>query len=320
MSGFFKEFLIKNYPSFNNHAEHYNGFNSATVAASSAAAYFAATTAAVPFASRPLFGIGGRVAYCDAGVTPPNLTEDYLRSLRTASETVFQLNHVTKIYNFNMMPLFSAYRPRSLAMITLRSFLLYYLPLMAPKVDDDIDLDEHPVDWIVPFKKSVKQVFCDTTVTTTRRVLERFVVHHCSQRVAWKLLKDVSKSCIRKADRGLPFYTYFFCVSRTTFRAQILGIASSWLVQVGFQCFYFVCDILKSNGELENVADDHTERVKVFRKKVYCATARCGTALVIGSIAAGIGTTIFRPAFGQAWGRIVGDLAGTQIVTTYLEL
>nr|XP_043627219.1 uncharacterized protein LOC122598796 [Erigeron canadensis] len=315
MGGFFKEFLMKKYPSFNNnsHGEFYNGFNS------SSAAYFAAAAAAAPFASRPLLGIGGRVAYCDAGVTPP--TEDYLSSLKTASETVSRhddtLKYMTKEYSVDMKPLFSAFQPRSFAMTTVRSFLLFYLPLMAPKQDDDNDFDEHPVDWMVPFKNSVTQIFRETSTTTIRRVLERFAVHHCSQRVACKLLKDIPKSCIRKANRGLPFHTYFFCVSRTTFRGQLLGVAASWLVQVGFECFRYVCDISKSNDELENVAD-HSERAKVLGKKVYGVTVRCGSALIFASIGAGIGATIFRPSSGQIFGCLVGDVAGPIIVSGWL--
>lgn len=116
---------------------------------------------------------GKRVAYCDAGVTPPLLTEDYLTSLRTASETVFRhdtLNYATKEYSIELKPLFSAFQPRSFALTSLRSFLLFYLPLLAPKEeDDDNDFlpdssDEHHLDLVVPFKKSVKQILREVSM------------------------------------------------------------------------------------------------------------------------------------------------------------
>ncbi|XP_076922128.1 uncharacterized protein LOC143583802 [Bidens hawaiensis] len=279
-----------------------------------------------PFAaSTPLFGFGGkRFAYCDAGPTPPLLTEDYLSSLRTASETIFRhdtLNYKTKEYFIELKPLFSAFQPRSFALTTLRSFLLFYLPILVPKVeDDDFSLpdssDDHHVDLVVPFKRSVKQILRETSVVTTRRVLERLAIHHFSQRAAWKLLKDVPKSAMRKANRGMPFYTYFFCVSRTTFRGHFLGVAASWLVQVGIECYRFVRDIYKSNHEEDVDVDfDQSERAKVLGKKVYGVTVRCGASLVFASIGAGIGATLFRPSSGQAVGCLLGDMAGPIIVS-----
>ncbi|XP_076935289.1 uncharacterized protein LOC143601896, partial [Bidens hawaiensis] len=228
MSGIalFMDLLRKN-PSLNGQTLHATGLYSATLAASSAAAYIAVGT---PFASRALFG-EKRFAFCDAAPTPSLSAEDYLTSLRTASETISRhdvLNYSTKEYSIELKPLFSAFQPRPFVMTSLRSFLLFYLPILVPKVEDDGNddflpdsSDDHHVDLVVPFKKSVKQIIRETSVVTTRRVLERLAVHHFSQRAAWKLLKDVPKSAIRKANRGMPFYTYFFCVSRTTFRGQL---------------------------------------------------------------------------------------------------
>ncbi|XP_076911092.1 uncharacterized protein LOC143568954 [Bidens hawaiensis] len=109
---------------------------------------------------------------------------------------------------------------------------------------------------------------------------------------------------MRKANRGMPFYTYFFCVSRTTFRGHFLGVAASWLVQVGIECYRYVRDVVKSN-KLEDVdADfDWSQRVKVLGKKVCGATVRCGASLVFASIGAGIGATVFRPSSGQSIGK-----------------
>ncbi|XP_076959664.1 uncharacterized protein LOC143635809 [Bidens hawaiensis] len=308
--------LLRNNPSLNGQNLHSTGL------------YSAATAYVTPFAaSSALFGFSGkRFAYCDAGATPPLLTEDYLSSLRTASETIFRhdtLNYRTKEYYIELKPLFSAFQPRSFALTTLRSFLLFYLPILVPKVEDDDDddfspdsSDDHRVDLVVPFKRSVKQILRETSVVTTRRVLERLAVHHFSQRAAWKLLKDIPKSAVRKANRGMPFYTYFFCVSRTTFRGHFLGVTASWLVQVGIECYRFVRDIFKSNHEEDVDVDfDQSERVKVLGKKVYGVTVRCGASLVFASIGAGIGATLFRPSSGQSVGCLLGDMAGPIIVS-----
>ncbi|KAG6727404.1 hypothetical protein I3842_02G127200 [Carya illinoinensis] len=203
------------------------------------------------------------------------------------------------------------------------SFLMFYLPLLEPhsttEDDDDEFLqdtrEESHVDLVIPFKKSMKQIIRETTVVTTRRVLERIVVHYVSQRMAWKLLKDVPKSAVRKSARRMPTLVYFFSVSRTTFRGHFLGVAASWLVQVGIEIYrYFGSTIEEENDDL-----DKAERVKVLGKKVAGATVRCSAALVFASIGAGIGATLLRPSAGQWIGCAVGDLAGPIIVSVCLE-
>nr|GEV30780.1 hypothetical protein [Tanacetum cinerariifolium] len=233
------------------------GSLSATLTFSSAAA----VVASLPFAYSPLHGI----ASCDAGRTSPILAEDYLTGLRTM---------------------------KSLGLTIIRSFSLYYLPLLQPKVEDDdndfLPDDERPVDLIVPFKNSVKQMLRETSVVTTKRFLERFVAHHFPQRAVWKLLKDVPKSALHKSNRGMPFYTSTFCVGRTTFRGHFLAVAASWLVQVGIECYRCVRDIqnLKMKGKI------------------------CGASLIFASIGAGIGATLLRPKIGLSLGCLLGDMVG----------
>ncbi|GKC56073.1 hypothetical protein Tco_1083671, partial [Tanacetum coccineum] len=108
------------------------------------------------------------IASCDAGPTSPILAEDYLTGLRTMSETILRhdtLDYLTKEYSIELKPLFSAFQMKSLGLTIIRSFSLYYLPLLQPKVEDDdndfLPDDERPVDLIEPFKKSVKQILCE---------------------------------------------------------------------------------------------------------------------------------------------------------------
>ena len=107
------------------------------------------------------------VAHCDAGV---DVTEDYFSNLQSASRRIFEhesLQYTTKEYNLELKPLFSAFQWRMLGMTTLRSFLMFYLPLLEPhaKLEDEDDEDflndnqeEQHVDLVSPFKKSIKQI------------------------------------------------------------------------------------------------------------------------------------------------------------------
>nr|GEY08749.1 ribonuclease H-like domain-containing protein [Tanacetum cinerariifolium] len=276
-----------------------------------AASSAVALAASIPFAARPYIyvGVDGRiVASCDARPTSPILNEDYLTGLRTASQTIFRhdtLNYITKEYSMGLKP---AFKMKSFALTTIKSFVLNYFHLLIPNVEDDdndFEPDEHHVDLVIPFKKSIKQILCQYSVVTTRFVLERFAVHRYPHRVAWKLLKDVPKSALRKSNREMPFYIYTVCVGRTTFRGHFLGVAASWLVEVGIECYHCVRNIVKSKnkGEDADVVAHQGERAKVLGKRVCGVTVRCGASLVFASIGAGIGATLFRPTTGQSYAK-----------------
>lgn len=291
-----------------------SAFFSASAAATAAAASFAAGSS---FASRALFG--SSVAYCDAGAA---LSEDYISNIQNSFEKNFKYDAVrysTKQYNVELKPLFSAFELRTFAMTSIRSFLLFYLPLLEPRAEMEDDEDfleenqEHHVDLVVPFKKSVKQIIRETTVVTTRRILERIAVHYVSQRMAWKLLKDIPRSATRKAGRNMPTMVYFYCVSRTTFRGHMLGVAASWLVQVGMDLYRFFSSGFKAQHEEDNDLDQ-TKQVGVLGQKVFIATIRCSSSLIFAAIGAGIGATLVRPSLGQWIGCAAGDLAGPIIV------
>lgn len=71
-------------------------------------------------------------------------------------------DHIPKIYPIQLKSLFSAFGLKSFAVISLRSFLMFYLPLLEPRIDEDADSEEDlenaPVDLVIPFKKSIKQI------------------------------------------------------------------------------------------------------------------------------------------------------------------
>nr|XP_010938446.1 uncharacterized protein LOC105057511 [Elaeis guineensis] len=314
--------LLKRSQGFSTQSLHSHSLFSATVAASAAAASIAAGR---PFASRAIFGDGGlfSIAYCDAGASA-ELNADYVPDLRSASKDAFyhdSIKYRTKEYPIQLKPLFSAFGLKALGMTSLRSFLLFYLPLLEPRppVEDDDDFlqdvpEERPTDLVTPFQNSVKQIIRETSVVTIRRVLERLAVQYVSPRMAWKLLKDVPKSARRKANRGMPTLLYFYSVSRTTFRGHLLGVAASWLVQIVIEIYR--CFIRKSNSGNEEV--DIKAKFGHFRKKVYGTLVKCSASLVFASIGAGIGA-LFHPSTGQWIGCALGDFAGPIIVVVCFE-
>lgn len=314
--------LLRKNPSLTTQSLHASGFFSAKAAASAAAASVAA---GAPYVYKSFSNFRVPVAYCDAGAT---LSNDYISNLRSASVKIFQndsLNYSTKEYKFELKPLFSAFELRALTLTTLRSFLMFFLPLLEPRTnleEDDDDFlqdieDEQPVDYVVPFKKSLKQIVRESTVTTTRRILERITVQYVSHRMAWKLLKDLQKSAMRKAGRRMPSYIFFFSVCKTTLRGHFLGVAASWIISVGIDIYRTFSHMINSKEEVDDI--DTPQKLKLLGKKVSGTTIRCGASLIFASIGAGIGATLIRPSTGQWIGCLLGDLAGPIIVSFCLE-
>ncbi|KAI3898534.1 hypothetical protein MKW92_031123 [Papaver armeniacum] len=318
--------LLKKNPSITTQTIHSTKLISASIAASAAAA---SVFGERPFASRFLFGDGvGSVAFADAGAEWA--PEDYIPNFKNAAKKMFQndsIKYSIKEYPIELKPLFSAFGLRAFGMTTLRSFLMFYLPLLEPRTnleeDDDEDEDflqdappEEPTDLVVPFQKSVKQIVREITVSTTRRVLERVAVHYVSRRMAWKLLKDIPVSARRKAARGMPGLEFFCRVTRTTFRGHLLGIAAAWLVQVGID-IYRSCKFMFTDKPEEAEKIDRVALMKLIGTKICITTVKCGGSLIFASIGAGIGA-FFHPSIGQWIGCAAGDAAGSFIITIVL--
>lgn len=101
------------------------------------------------------------------------LSENHNKVMRTGTFSENDVLIRIKQYDIPLKSLFSAFHWKNLALTSLRSFALFYLPLLEPRErvedeDDDFlveDLEEHHVDLVEPFKKSVKQII--------REVLEK---------------------------------------------------------------------------------------------------------------------------------------------------
>lgn len=311
--------VLKKSPAFSIHS--HTHFSATTAAAAAAAASSLALYPHCPSFASQFFFSGGGIAYCDTAVAQDEF-EDISNPYDEYKNPTITSNIRVKTYNIELKPLFSAFGWKTLGLTTLRSLMIFYLPLLDKKFDDDDDSDsdifedahqeQPPVDYIVPFKKSVKQICRETGVLTTRRVLERLAVQFVSQRVAWKLLKDLPNSAQRKAGRNMSSIQFFFCVTRSTFRGHFLAVAASWLVQVGIESYHFISDIHKDQNQSRD------NRIQRFRRRILGTTVRCGVSLICASICAGLGSTIIRPSTGQWIGCAIGDTIGPIICGLYL--
>ncbi|VAI14862.1 unnamed protein product [Triticum turgidum subsp. durum] len=268
---------------------------------------------------------GFTVAHCDAGATygsidSPDLANDLNEKIH---DSIHDLQLPIKEYPLELKPLLYAFGFKHLSMTTIRAFLLYYLPLLEPRPptddDDDDDLlqddsERPPVDLVTPFHNSLKQIAREISVVTTRRVFERIAVCHVSQRTAWKLLKDAAKSSKRKALRGMSIPEYTYCVARTTFRAHALGVAATWVVQSVVQVYK--CFIRQPDNDDELF--DEKEKLRLFARRIYSVTIKCGFSLVFASIGAGLGV-LLHPVHGQWIGCILGDFAGPVVAILIFE-
>lgn len=115
-----------------------------------------------------------RVAYCDAGPTwdEDHITEGHEEHIYNIPKYDFEpesFSYAGKVYNTELKSLFSAFHPKTFAITALRSFSMYYLPLLEPRAaleDDDEDFladnsEDRPLDLITPFHKAVRQTLSE---------------------------------------------------------------------------------------------------------------------------------------------------------------
>ncbi|KAL7126135.1 hypothetical protein ABFS83_14G165400 [Erythranthe nasuta] len=268
--------LLRKNPNFGGQAFNSRGLFSQKLAGA-ATASAASLAVTVPFA----FDDGAtQCAYCDAGGT------DYTSNYQTISRNLYRkdaltYSYSTKRYYIQLKSIFSV-------------FYWENLPLISLSGTNNL---------------RAEQIIYETTVVTTTRVLERIVVQYVSRRAAWKLLKDVPMSAIRKSRRRQPLSTYIYNVGKTTFRGHFLGVLVSWIVNVGVDIYEFFTYVYKRRHRVGTA-----QQFRVLAKWVFGATIRCGAALVFASIGGGVGATIVNPAAGQFIGCIVGDFAGPVVV------
>ncbi|KAE8693575.1 hypothetical protein F3Y22_tig00110809pilonHSYRG00236 [Hibiscus syriacus] len=182
-----------------------------------------------------------------------------------------------------------------------------------------------------------------TTVVTTRRVLERLAVICVSQRMAWKLLKDVPNQlsgnpkgdCLPQCTSSklaeqlsdvkiitnvsiifkviLDLVVTSFLLSPTkkiVYIGHLLGVVDAGLVQTGMKS----TDSLLTQRTPKRVIGSTRKSKQNFLERGFWDYHQGGASLIFASIGAGIGATLLR-LFGCA----AGDLAGPIVVSVCLE-
>lgn len=81
----------------------------------------------------------------------------------------------------------------------------------------------------------------------------------------------------------------------------LLGVAASWIVNVGIDVQWFPRAVFAENEEEEF---DKTAKVKLLEKRLFSTTIRCGSSLIFASVGAGVGALLIRPSLGQWIGKL----------------
>jgi len=85
---------------------------------------------------------------------------------------------------------------------------------------------------------------------------------------------------------------YFTCRA-----AHFLGVAASWIVQVGVDIYKALSHLFNTKEELDEV--DKRKEFELLGRKILSATIRCTASLVFAAIGAGLGALLIRPSLGQ---------------------
>lgn len=79
--------------------------------------------------------------------------------------------------------------------------------------------------------------------------------------------------------------------------AHFLGVAASWVVQVGVDIYKTLSHLFNTKEELDEV--DKRKEFELLGRKIISATIRCTASLVFAAIGAGLGASLVRPSLGQ---------------------
>ncbi|KAI5081062.1 hypothetical protein GOP47_0004245 [Adiantum capillus-veneris] len=256
----------------------------------------------------------------DIYLKPSSADEDTDFETVSADE-LYKRAYAHKSYHVNLKPIYSAFYPGALSLTVLRALAVNFQSVMEAYIarlqedDEEEEFAEEepaPIDVEGALKGSGWTISREVTVVTTRRLLERFVVQRVSKRTAWKLLKDLPTSSKRKAERLLPKSELFLGVVKTTFRGQLLGIAATWLVQLLIDIYFYVRALYRRRRKTQTSVDYQVEKEELafLLRKTVGNTLKCGAALALSSVGAGIGVVLMRPSWGQRIGNMAGEFAG----------
>ncbi|KDO19377.1 hypothetical protein SPRG_15467 [Saprolegnia parasitica CBS 223.65] len=204
------------------------------------------------------------------------------------------------------------FQARPLALQLVKSTLLQglfivngYVESLDLENDDESDDDEPKADkpaFVAPSPREFVircQLHCVKTLsnTTVLRSLEFISIRILDVRVAGKLVKDVTKSALRKYARHQSATTAAFQIVKTGVRASVLGSVAIFLVEeIIAICHAIQCKLQATAIETE----------RQLLQVTLLGLRRCGLAIV-GSAAGGAIGTLVSPGKGTLVGALVGE-------------
>lgn len=83
--------------------------------------------------------------------------------------------------------------------------------------------------------------------------------------------------------------------------AHCLGVAASWIVQVGVDIYKTLFRLFNSKEDIEEVKK--AEEIQLLVGKIYAVTLKCSASLVFAAIGAGLGASCIHASYGQWIGK-----------------
>eukprot|EP00270_Netrium_digitus_P001073 TRINITY_DN1118_c0_g2_i2.p1 TRINITY_DN1118_c0_g2~~TRINITY_DN1118_c0_g2_i2.p1 ORF type:complete len:496 (+),score=110.55 TRINITY_DN1118_c0_g2_i2:48-1535(+) len=173
--------------------------------------------------------------------------------------------------------------------------------------------------------------------STVRRFLERQLVKWLTPRWAWKLTKDYISSSRRKVQRGFQGLGLAFCVTRTTFRANILGVLASWVVQLSIDSVQLMNSLIKivaclppppppgssSSSSRSSAMDDMKVKAKRevqwFARRAVRQAVRITSVHAVASMGAGLCCIVLGGNQGPWIGFCIGEYWGSIFVCPLVD-
>lgn len=231
-------------------------------------------------------------------------------------------------------PFLSVLYPTTLTFMMIKNSLLIINPSIVKlqeKLDDMTEEEEEEVqlsEYLLPmhytkedniwheFAPSMQfAMFRDMMTYQINRVLEELILPCVSYKTAKALVKDSSKSAIRKYERFGYSFAYGVSMLQSAFRAHVLFFASVFAFNTGLQ-FYHIYQRYEQSSTAEK---KNTEKWQVeIGQVIGFQFVQCTQGLILTAIGAVIGSYI-APGVGTLLGINVIPFVGTTVIEQLLR-
>ncbi|KAF0703778.1 Aste57867_7536 [Aphanomyces stellatus] len=166
--------------------------------------------------------------------------------------------------------------------------------LVKPKEDKPVFVAPTPYEFAIKVEHTFVRMISNTTML---RSLEFVSLQVLDVRMAGKLMKDVTKSALRKYGRFNSTSVTAIRIAKTSFRASILSNSAVFLVEE-------IVDIIKTLFGLGKKDEDSK-----FIQRLLHATRKCLFAILGTAVGSSVGTFL-APGKGTFIGAFVGESIG----------